>query len=109
MANGWPSTHPSPPVGEREKIVVEAEEILFALGRVPNIMRLDVENAGVAAPLGAILTDALMQTNQPHIYAVGDCTGPYEIVHIAIQQGAVIFERRAEASFGEITNIRTIG
>ena len=28
---------------------------------------------------------------------------------IAIRQGAVIFERRAEASLGEITNIRTIG
>src|SRR5205814_2902347 len=27
--------------------------------------------------------------NQPHIYAVGDCTGPHEIVHIAIQQGEV--------------------
>ena len=28
---------------------------------------------------------------------------------IAMRQGAVIFERRAEASLGEITNIRTIG
>jgi pyruvate/2-oxoglutarate dehydrogenase complex dihydrolipoamide dehydrogenase (E3) component len=27
-----------------------------------------------------------MQTNLPHIFAAGDCTGPYEIVHIAIQQ-----------------------
>ncbi len=68
---------------------VEADEILFALGRVPNIMSLDLENAGVAAPLETILTDAHMQTNLEHIYAVGDCTGPYEIVHIAIQQGEV--------------------
>ena len=28
-----------------------------------------------------------MQTSAPHIYAAGDCTGPHEIVHIAIQQG----------------------
>jgi pyruvate/2-oxoglutarate dehydrogenase complex dihydrolipoamide dehydrogenase (E3) component len=28
-----------------------------------------------------------MQTTAPHIYAAGDCTGPHEIVHIAIQQG----------------------
>jgi pyruvate/2-oxoglutarate dehydrogenase complex dihydrolipoamide dehydrogenase (E3) component len=68
---------------------VEAEEILFALGRVPNIERLNLENAGVATSLGAILTDAQMQTNMAHIYAVGDCAGPYEIVHIAIQQGEV--------------------
>jgi pyruvate/2-oxoglutarate dehydrogenase complex dihydrolipoamide dehydrogenase (E3) component len=67
----------------------EAQEILFGLGRVPNIARLDLEEIGVAAPLGTILTDALMQTNLCHIYAVGDCTGPHEIVHIAIQQGEV--------------------
>src|ERR1044071_8762428 len=28
-----------------------------------------------------------MQTNVPHIYAAGDCTGLHEIVHIAVQQG----------------------
>jgi pyruvate/2-oxoglutarate dehydrogenase complex dihydrolipoamide dehydrogenase (E3) component len=66
---------------------VEAEEIFFGLGRVPNIGRLDLERAGVLASLDTILADAQMQTNVPHIYAVGDCTGPYEIVHIAIQQG----------------------
>jgi pyruvate/2-oxoglutarate dehydrogenase complex dihydrolipoamide dehydrogenase (E3) component len=66
---------------------VEAEEIFFGLGRVPNIGRLDLERAGVLASLDTILADVHMQTNVPHIYAVGDCTGPYEIVHIAIQQG----------------------
>lgn len=68
---------------------VEAEEIFFGLGRVPNITRLDLERAGVMASLDTILADAQMQTNVPHIYAVGDCTGPYEIVHIAIQQGEI--------------------
>jgi pyruvate/2-oxoglutarate dehydrogenase complex dihydrolipoamide dehydrogenase (E3) component len=28
-----------------------------------------------------------MQTSAPHIFAAGDCAGPHEIVHIAIQQG----------------------
>ena len=37
----------------------------------------------------AITTNHLMQTNLPHIYAVGDCTGRHEIVHIAVQQGEV--------------------
>jgi pyruvate/2-oxoglutarate dehydrogenase complex dihydrolipoamide dehydrogenase (E3) component len=30
-----------------------------------------------------------MRTSAPHIYAAGDCTGPHEIVHIAIQQGEI--------------------
>jgi len=66
---------------------VEAEEILFALGREANIASLALEKAGVATARGAILTNERMETSVPHIYAAGDCTGPHEIVHIAIQQG----------------------
>ena len=68
---------------------VGAEEILFALGRVPNIASLGLENVGVRVEAGRIVTNAHMQTSLPHIYAAGDCTGLYEIVHIAIQQGEV--------------------
>lgn len=70
-----------------ERIEVEAEEILYALGRVPNTGELDLERAGVATDNGRVVTNSAMQTSAPHIYAAGDCTGPYEIVHIAIQQG----------------------
>jgi pyruvate/2-oxoglutarate dehydrogenase complex dihydrolipoamide dehydrogenase (E3) component len=30
-----------------------------------------------------------MQTSAPHIFAAGDCTGPHDIVHIAITQGEI--------------------
>jgi pyruvate/2-oxoglutarate dehydrogenase complex dihydrolipoamide dehydrogenase (E3) component len=30
-----------------------------------------------------------MQTSASHIYAAGDCTGPHEIVHLAVQQGEI--------------------
>ena len=66
---------------------VQAEEILFALGRVPNAASLGLENAGVQVERGRITTNPQMQTTAPHIYAAGDCTGLHEIVHIAIQQG----------------------
>jgi pyruvate/2-oxoglutarate dehydrogenase complex dihydrolipoamide dehydrogenase (E3) component len=36
---------------------------------------------------GRIVTNLRMQTSAPHIFAAGDCTGPHEIVHLAIQQG----------------------
>jgi pyruvate/2-oxoglutarate dehydrogenase complex dihydrolipoamide dehydrogenase (E3) component len=68
-------------------ISVSAEEILFALGRVPNTASLNLENAGVKTENGRIVTNHKMQTNAPHIFAAGDCTGRHEIVHIAIQQG----------------------
>jgi pyruvate/2-oxoglutarate dehydrogenase complex dihydrolipoamide dehydrogenase (E3) component len=69
-------------------ITVAAEEILFALGRSPNTGTLKLENAGVKTePNGRVITNAGQQTSAPHIYAAGDCCGPHEIVHIAIQQG----------------------
>ena len=68
-------------------ISVSAEEILFALGRIPNTATLDLENAGVKTENGRVVTNTKMQTSAPHIFAAGDCCGPHEIVHIAIQQG----------------------
>jgi pyruvate/2-oxoglutarate dehydrogenase complex dihydrolipoamide dehydrogenase (E3) component len=70
-------------------VSVSAEEILFALGRVPNTASLGLEHAGVKTENGRIITNCKMQSSAPHIFAAGDCTGPHEIVHIAIQQGEI--------------------
>ena len=70
-------------------VSVSAEEILFALGRVPNTAALDLEKAGVKTEGGRIIADEFMQTSAPHVYAAGDCTGPHEIVHLAVQQGEI--------------------
>ena len=70
-------------------VSVAAEEILFALGRVPNTPSLGLENAGIETENGRIITNGKMQTSAPHIYAAGDCTGQHEIVHVAVQQGEI--------------------
>ena len=70
-------------------VSVSAEEILFALGRVPNTESLGLENAGVKMEQGRIVANEFMRTSAQHIYAAGDCTGPHEIVHLAIQQGEI--------------------
>jgi len=70
-------------------VSVSAEEVLFALGRVPNIADLDLAAAGVKTAYGRIAANEFMQTSAPHIYTAGDCTGPHEIVHIAVQQGEI--------------------
>jgi pyruvate/2-oxoglutarate dehydrogenase complex dihydrolipoamide dehydrogenase (E3) component len=72
-----------------QTVRVRAEEILLALGRVPNIASLGLEGIGVRVEGRRIVTNAQMQTSLPHIYAAGDCTGLYEVVHIAIQQGEI--------------------
>ena len=67
--------------------VIEAAAILNALGREPKISHLGLENAGVKIEENAISVNAHQQTSTPHIFAAGDCCGPYEVVHIAIEQG----------------------
>ncbi len=72
---------------ERE---VAAEEIFYALGRTPNVAGLGLEHAGIAlAPNGGIAVDATLRTTNPKIFAVGDVTGDYMLVHVAIYQGEI--------------------
>ena len=66
---------------------VRAEAVFHGLGRSPNTGSLALENGGVETDNGRILCDAHMRTSAPHIFAGGDCAGPHEIVHLAIQQG----------------------
>lgn len=64
-----------------------ADHLFNALGRDPDTSRLMLGAAGIrAAPNGRIITNRWQQTSVPHIYAAGDCCGPHEIVHVAIQQ-----------------------
>ena len=70
------------------RVVRRAAHLFNALGRVPSTATLNLDAAGVAVrPGGQIITNRWQQTKQPHIYAAGDCAGPAEIVHLAIQQG----------------------
>lgn len=48
--------------------------VLCITGRVPNLSGLDLENAGVEVNQGMIIVDQYSRTNQPNIFAVGDCT-----------------------------------
>jgi pyruvate/2-oxoglutarate dehydrogenase complex dihydrolipoamide dehydrogenase (E3) component len=72
-----------------ETMRVRAEEIFFGLGRVPDLASLGLENARVRVESGRVAVNLQMQTSAPHIFAVGDCAGLHEMVHIAIQQGEI--------------------
>ncbi len=72
---------------QRREHIASGTDILQALGRRPNIGALNLEAAGVKVDDGRIVVDGAMQTSQSHIFAVGDVTNLYDIVHIAIQQG----------------------
>lgn len=71
---------------------VSADEILYALGRKPATGGAGLEAAGVRLENGYVRTGPDLRSNQPHIFAAGDVTGPYEVVHTAIQQAEVAGE-----------------
>jgi pyruvate/2-oxoglutarate dehydrogenase complex dihydrolipoamide dehydrogenase (E3) component len=75
-------------IHDGKSITRTATHLFNALGREPNVAGLNLPAAGVTTRTsGQIITNEWQQTSAPHIYAAGDCSGPAEIVHIAIQQG----------------------
>ncbi|MDQ2908300.1 MAG: dihydrolipoyl dehydrogenase [Candidatus Eremiobacteraeota bacterium] len=74
--------------GNRQSVA--AEDIFHALGRVPNFAGLDLEKAGVEChAITGISAGPDLRTCVPHIFAVGDVTGHFALVHVAIYQGEI--------------------
>lgn len=65
----------------------EADCILMAVGRRPNLTSLNLDEAGIEYTPRGIVVDANMQTNVPGVYAVGDITGGMMLAHVASAQG----------------------
>ncbi len=69
---------------------IEADEILVAVGRRPNVEGLGLEAIGVAHDNRGIKTDARQRTTMKHIYACGDVCGPYPFTHMAEYQAGIV-------------------
>ena len=73
--------------------VVEADKVLMAVGRKANLGSLNLADIGIEfTPRGIVVDDKTMQTNIPHIYAVGDINGKMMLAHAAIFQGIVALD-----------------
>ena len=79
--------------GEEEKSDV-FDTVLFAIGRDPEVHKLNVENIGLeVAHNGKIKVEEEL-TNVPNVYAIGDAVyGIMELTPIAIQQGKYLSQR----------------
>ncbi|MFO7578524.1 MAG: NAD(P)/FAD-dependent oxidoreductase [Pelovirga sp.] len=73
----------------KEGETLEAERLLLAAGRTPVLEGLNLEKAGVQFSPKGIPVNGNLQTNIPHIYAVGDCNGNYLFSHAAMHQGMI--------------------
>ncbi len=67
---------------------MEADLVIWAVGRNPNVDGLGLDAAGVElTEFGAIRVDADSLTSVPHIHAVGDVTDRIQLTPIAIREG----------------------
>lgn len=69
----------------REMHSIKIDEVMIATGKLANV-DVGLENAGVDYTPKAITVNEQMQTSAKHIYAAGDCVGPYQFTHTAIYQ-----------------------
>ena len=77
--------------------VIESERLMIALGRVPCIERLGLEDVGVQIDeRGRVLVDAQCRTACPSVFAVGDVIGPPALASTSMEQG----RRAALAALG---------
>ena len=81
---------------------VEADAILVATGRKPNVEGLNLEQIGLECGRGGIVVDDNMLTCVPNIYAIGDVNGRQMLAHAATYQGF----RAVNHILGKPDNIR---
>jgi glutathione reductase (NADPH) len=76
---------------------IEADAVLFATGRNPNVEGLGLEEVGVAlGERGQIKVDANSQSSVPSVFAVGDVTDRIQLTPVAIREGHAF----ADTQFG---------
>ena len=85
---------------------VEADEILYALGREPRFGSLRIERAGVAVKEGRIAVDTTQQTTAPHIFAAGDVSARYPVLNHAVREGTIAGHNAAMLVRGEPAGFR---
>jgi glutathione reductase (NADPH) len=67
---------------------IPADKVMFATGRVPNVAKLGLKEAGVEmAKNGGIAVDEYSRTTAQNIYAVGDVTNRINLTPVAIREG----------------------
>jgi dihydrolipoamide dehydrogenase len=76
--------------GKEESVV--ADKVLMAVGRRANLDSLNLADVGIETCRRGIVVNDVMQTNIPHIYAIGDINGQMMLAHAATFQGIVALD-----------------
>jgi len=75
--------------GARE---IECDQLLVAVGRTPNIERLDLPAAAVAADKAGVTVDDRLRTTNPRVFAAGDVCSPFKFTHAADAAARIVIQ-----------------
>ena len=75
--------------------VLEAEQVLSAVGRSPVTADLGLEKTQVVLERGFVKVDAFMRTGEPNVYAIGDIVPTPMLAHVASAEGILAVEHIA--------------
>jgi dihydrolipoamide dehydrogenase len=79
-----------------QKLALEVDRLIVAVGRVPNTEGLGAAEVGLKLDArGAVEVDEFCRTNLPNCYAVGDVVRGPMLAHKASEEGVMVAERIA--------------
>ncbi len=78
-----------------KEVKLEADIVLSAVGIVPNLENIGLENVGVERENGKIKVDNFYKTNVEGIYAIGDIVHGPALAHVASAEGICCVEKIA--------------
>ena len=71
--------------------VIEADAVLYATGRKPQLDNLGLENVNIkVSDKGYVEVNEQFQTSEPSIYTIGDATGGMELTPVALEEGMTL-------------------
>ena len=84
-------------------IMIDADIVMYATGRVPNVKGIGLEQLGVAMDaVGAIKVNDDYQTNIPNIYALGDVTNRVNLTPVATSEGMSLVNQLYSSDYKKV-------
>ncbi|MGG4206287.1 dihydrolipoyl dehydrogenase [Paenibacillus jamilae] len=87
-----------------ETVTLSASKLLISVGRQANVENIGLENTDIRVERGFISVNEHLQTNEPHIYAIGDCIGGLQLAHAASHEGLQAVHHMAGEEFHSVPN-----
>jgi len=75
-----------------KSLQVDSDYVLLSVGREPLTKNIGLENTKIKLDRGFVCVDGHLQSDEPNIYAIGDCINTPQLAHVASKEGIIAVE-----------------